>query len=286
MDVDKSLDDIINAAGGVKKGKGGGRGKGKGGGRGGAKPAGRGIGKKPAGISKPAGRGGKGAGKGLAKKIGGRGATKVVVVGGRGRGGGRGGARSSKGRSDEKTVLIGPTTDIKLSAGAVANLMREGTPPTVKAISAPNVNNAVKTLALARNYLADEGLELYAYVEFPELDDSFNSANVALQLVQKAQRSDLSRVVAQLHVSASSDPGKVAGAIASTAREVGKVPRICVSCAGPAAMLIALKANFLARRFLSDDGLDLAVVPEFENVENGPTLVHLFTLVHKPGSAL
>ena len=46
------------------------------------------------------------------------------------------------------------------------------------------------------------------------------------------------------------------------------------------------QANFLARRFLSDDGLDLAVVPEFENVENGPTLVHLFTLVHKPGSAL
>jgi hypothetical protein len=31
---------------------------------------------------------------------------------------------------------------------------------------------------------------------------------------------------------------------------------------------------------LVDDGIDLSVIPEFENVNNGPTLVHLFTLVH------
>lgn len=187
------------------------------------------------------------------------------------------------------TVLIGPTTDIKKSAGAVANLVREGTPPVIKAISAPNVNQAIKTLALARIYFLEEGIEAYAAVDFPEYDDSSGTANVNLHVMQKAKRTDLAKVVAQLQVSGSSEPGKVAGAIAATAREVvekNTLKRMCVSCAGPAAMLNALKAVFLARRYLADDGVDLSVIPEFENVNNGPTLVHLFTIVHAPGEAL
>ena len=84
----------------------------------------------------------------------------------------------------------------------------------------------------------------------------------------------------------SSEPGKVAGAIAATAREAGSLKRFCVSCAGPTAMLVALKAIFLGRRFLEEDGLDLSIIPEFENVQDGPTLVHLFTVAHKPGARL
>lgn len=124
-------------------------------------------------------------------------------------------------------------------------------------------------------------------IDFPEFDSSTSSANVALRLTQKRQRSDLSTVIAQLQVSGHSEPGKVAGAIAGTAREAtGNLKRLCVSCAGPAAMLNALKAVFLARRYLADEQLDLSVVPEFENVQNGPTLVHLFTLIHKPNAQL
>lgn len=104
--------------------------------------------------------------------------------------------------------------------------------------------------------------------------------------VAERQRSDLSKVLAQLQVSGSSEPGKVAGAIAATARDAGSLKRLCVSCAGPAAMLNALKAVFLARRYLAEEQIDLSIVPEFENVNNGPTLVHLFTLIHKPGAAL
>jgi len=51
-------------------------------------------------------------------------------------------------------------------------------------------------------------------------------------------------------------------------------------------MLVSLQAVYLARRYLEEDGLDLSVVPEFENVERGPSIVHLFTLVHKPNAAL
>ena len=80
--------------------------------------------------------------------------TKVVVVGK------VGGKQQRKQPAGPSTVLIGPSTDIKLSAGAVANFLREGKPPVVKAISAANVNNAAKTLALTRNYIAEEGLDL------------------------------------------------------------------------------------------------------------------------------
>jgi len=199
-------------------------------------------------------------------------------------GGGGGGGRQRQGAE----VKIGAVTDIKLAAGAVANMMREGTPPKVLAISPTCVNAAVKTLALARRYLEEEGLELMATVDFPEFDESANSANVALHLSQKRKRTDLSTVAAQLQVSSSSEPSKVAGAVAGTARECADQPvkRLCVSCAGPAAMLVSLQAVYLARRYLEEDGLDLSVVPEFENVERGPSIVHLFTLVHKPNAAL
>ena len=92
--------------------------------------------------------------------------------------------RRKKAAADEPTVLIGPTTDIKKSAGAVANLVREGTPPVIKAISAANVNQAAKTLALARNYLEEEGIDVYAAVDFPEYDESSGTANVNLHINQ------------------------------------------------------------------------------------------------------
>ena len=113
-------------------------------------------------------------------------------------------------------------------------------------------------------------------------------ANVALHLSQKRKRTDLSTVAARLQVSSSAEPSKVAGAVAGTAREGADQPvkRLCVSCAGPAALLVSLQAVYLARRYLEEDGLDLSVVPEFENVERGPSIVHLFTLVHKPNAAL
>ena len=154
MNIDLSLDDIINRhAGGSKaRGKGGtGRGRApRSGGRGAgiAKPRAPGGAKPRAAIAKP---------RGITKK-----ATKVVVVGGKGGGKGRGRSRRANAAPD---VLIGENTDIKLAAGAVANFLREGSPPVVKAISPHNVNQAVKTLALTRMYILEESLEICVTVD-------------------------------------------------------------------------------------------------------------------------
>ena len=72
----------------------------------------------------------------------------------------------------------------------------------------------------------------------------------------------------QIFVSSSSDPTKVAGYIASCMREA-TLGRLCVTAAGPQPMLRALKAIYLGRHYLQDDGLDLSVVPEFGKSEDG-----------------
>ena len=128
-------------------------------------------------ASKKPGRGGGGRGRGGGR--GGRGITKPgkrAAVVKKKAGGGGGGGRQRQGAE----VKIGAVTDIKLAAGAVANMMREGTPPKVLAISPTCVNAAVKTLALARRYLEEEGLELMATVDFPEFDESANSVSLSL----------------------------------------------------------------------------------------------------------
>eukprot|EP00310_Coccolithus_braarudii_P014253 CAMPEP_0183357786 /NCGR_PEP_ID=MMETSP0164_2-20130417/47357_1 /TAXON_ID=221442 /ORGANISM="Coccolithus pelagicus ssp braarudi, Strain PLY182g" /LENGTH=271 /DNA_ID=CAMNT_0025531505 /DNA_START=23 /DNA_END=838 /DNA_ORIENTATION=+ len=271
MDVGMSLDDMISAGG-----RSGGRGR-----FGGSQARGRG--RSGVHVSSRGGGGG-GASRGITKRAPSSSTScKVTVVG---VSGGSQDRRADAFRHEPRACLIGPNTDIKKAAGSVAKFLREGTPPVVKAISPQNVNQAVKTLALARSYLADEGLDLYAAVDFPEYHSSSSTANVNLHIAQKRERTDLSRVLAQLTVSGSSDPGKVAGAIAKTAREATSLRRLCVSCAGPAAMLNALKAVFLARHYLKDDEVDLSIVPEFENVVNGPSLVHLFTIVHQPDEVL
>jgi hypothetical protein len=71
-----------------------------------------------------------------------------------------------------------------------------------------------------------------AAAHVPADDEHSGTANVNLHVFQKQQRSDLSRVLAQMSVSGTSEPGKVAGAIAATAREAVNPKRLCVSCAG------------------------------------------------------
>lgn len=207
----------------------------------------------------------------------------VVDGGGKGRRTGKGGGRSAV--AEDPQCLIGPGTDVKSSAGFVANMIREGRTPEVKAISAANVNRAVKTLALARSYLEEEKLDFYAQVDFPEFDER-NSAMVTMHLFQKVKRTDLSHVNAHLSVSSSSSPGSVAGAICGNLREAS-LRRICVTAAGPPAVLCTLKAIHLSKTFMQEEGCHISVMPEFDHSEDGQvSLINFFVMSHDADSAL
>ncbi len=68
----------------------------------------------------------------------------------------------------------------------------------------------------------------------------------------------------KLKVAASSNPKSVAGSIANNIREKKGVE---ITVMGPSAVNQAMKAVTIAREYLSADGLDLLVRPEFTHLE-------------------
>ncbi len=67
-----------------------------------------------------------------------------------------------------------------------------------------------------------------------------------------------------LKVKSSSDPNKVAGALAGTIRESGKAE---IQTIGAGALNQAIKSLAIARGFLAPAGLDLVCYPAFVDVE-------------------
>jgi stage V sporulation protein S len=67
-----------------------------------------------------------------------------------------------------------------------------------------------------------------------------------------------------VRVSSSSPTAKVAGAIAGIMREKGHV---AVQAIGAAAVNQAVKALAVARVYLQEDGIEIAIIPEFVDIE-------------------
>jgi stage V sporulation protein S len=55
-------------------------------------------------------------------------------------------------------------------AGAIAGVMRERRHAEVQAIGASAVNQAIKAVAIARNYLEPDGMQIMCMPEFVEVD--------------------------------------------------------------------------------------------------------------------
>ncbi len=67
-----------------------------------------------------------------------------------------------------------------------------------------------------------------------------------------------------LKVSAKSEPTKVAGAIAGVVREEGKAE---IQTIGAGSLNQAVKAIAIARGYLAPGGIDLIVIPGFQDIE-------------------
>ena len=58
----------------------------------------------------------------------------------------------------------------KLVAGAIAAVVRSGSGVEIHAIGAAAVNQAVKSIAVARGYVAPNGIDLVCYPEFMQIE--------------------------------------------------------------------------------------------------------------------
>lgn len=67
-------------------------------------------------------------------------------------------------------IKVSATSRTSAVAGAIAGVFRENQHAEVQAIGASAVNQAVKALALARGYLAEDGYQIVTVPEFVDVD--------------------------------------------------------------------------------------------------------------------
>lgn len=77
----------------------------------------------------------------------------------------------------ERPVLrVGSTSPVRTLAGSIAHALRENESILLRAIGAGAVNQAVKGVALARSYLAGDGIEIGVFPAVEMTDEGGRSA--------------------------------------------------------------------------------------------------------------
>ena len=69
-----------------------------------------------------------------------------------------------------ETLKVSSKSEPKLVAGAIAAVVRNGESVEISAIGAAAVNQAVKSIAVARGYVTPNGIELVAMPAFSQLE--------------------------------------------------------------------------------------------------------------------
>ncbi len=83
--------------------------------------------------------------------------------------------------SHEIPVLrVGSSSPVRGVAGSIAHALRENEQIVLRAIGAAAVNQAVKAVALARSYLAAEGVEI---VVVPSMQDAEERGRAVVEMV-------------------------------------------------------------------------------------------------------
>lgn len=171
------------------------------------------------------------------------------------------------GNRGQPAVFISAEGSPRTYAAKIAEHVREGQPPVLMAAGANSINQATKSLAYAREYLASDGLDLSAQPEYRQREDggltrsttALSFQCIILQLPKVTSIMDV-----ELKVSKRSDPNTIAGAIAGKCREH---LRVGIQSIGPVCTVRAVSAIAIARRYLVNDGQDLRFRPEFISCE-------------------
>ncbi len=75
-----------------------------------------------------------------------------------------------KGTGQIDIIKVSATSRTSAVAGAIAGVMREHKHADVQAIGASAVNQSVKALALAKGYLAEDGIDIVCVPQFVDVE--------------------------------------------------------------------------------------------------------------------
>lgn len=164
-------------------------------------------------------------------------------------------------------IKVSAASNVKAVAGKIAHSCRDGDPPAILTIGPSCINQAVKSVAIARGYLEPDGWDVAFQPAFRDTDRSRPS--IALYLAKQKPQPKREQEV-ELPVSGNSSPPTVAGALAARVREQKDV---ALTAIGVDAVSNAVLAIGNARLYLEQDNLDIRALPEFVHVrKNGNEL--------------
>eukprot|EP00929_Paragymnodinium_shiwhaense_P060728 TRINITY_DN3031_c0_g1_i2.p1 TRINITY_DN3031_c0_g1~~TRINITY_DN3031_c0_g1_i2.p1 ORF type:complete len:464 (+),score=109.41 TRINITY_DN3031_c0_g1_i2:141-1532(+) len=182
------------------------------------------------------------------------------------------GSNSAKGYNDGwrdrggelKLCKVGPDSDVHKTAGYIAAALRNGGPVTLSATSANGMNQALKALALARQLVAEEQLDLSLHPIVDDYDDRDPEyIEMMVSVVTDGWLRDSSPET-KLTVSGESLPSKVAGSVAYNMREGVDV---AMTAMGPQAISRCVRSIYVAQQYLdadeTNDSGEIVFVPNF-----------------------
>ncbi|KAL6752961.1 stage V sporulation protein S-domain-containing protein [Haematococcus lacustris] len=169
-----------------------------------------------------------------------------------------------EGLASGKFIKVGAGSNVKSVAGKISHSARESEPPATLCIGATSINQAVKAICIARQYLKSDDLDLSFQ---PAFRGKERRANVALYIAKSAgPRAPLlpEGEVVDLQVSSRSRPVQVAGALAARVREGANVSLVAI---GVDAVSNAVLTIGNTRLYLEQNNLDIRAAPEFITVQ-------------------
>ena len=84
-----------------------------------------------------------------------------------------------------ESLKVSSKSEPKSVAGAIAAILRNGEPVEINAIGAAAVNQVVKSIAVARGYVAPNGIDLVCIPAFAQLEVDGNEKTSIRFIVEK-----------------------------------------------------------------------------------------------------
>lgn len=162
------------------------------------------------------------------------------------------------GASDRRNLKVSGSSVPKIVAGSIAHVCRAGSAPAVMATGDVAINQAIKSIAVARRYLEDDDDDVDIKVQ-PRFKSRSKMLTLSIEKTRKVRDlRDEFVLDTDMIVKSTTDGSKTAGAIAARARE-GTACAIVSN--GSAGVFQLVRAISIARQYLTDDNKDLYFVP-------------------------
>lgn len=158
---------------------------------------------------------------------------------------------------EKGTMRIRAVSKPQLVAGAIANKLRDNEEMSLNGIGADSINQAVKSLCIARDYLVSESIDVHAW---PTLLENVGPDVVSIKVVRAPTGWTVPAApvpeVAAFKAAGGTKPNLLAGALAGKIREGEEL--LSVTSIGPTALLRSLKSIALAMSYAEGDGYEVS----------------------------